>query len=75
MTTIDVTPETIATILTQLVSYEEIAAMLGVQKATVWRWRSTDVLPEPIGQISGQWLWTREAIIAWASSTGRTIIY
>lgn len=61
--------------LDQLVSYEEIAAMLGVQKATVWRWKSTDVLPEPVGQISGQWLWTREAIIAWASSTGRTIIY
>lgn len=61
--------------LQQLVSYEEIAAMLGVQKATVWRWKSTDVLPEPVGQISGQWLWTREAIIEWAISTGRTILY
>lgn len=61
--------------LQQLVSYEEIAAMLGVQKATVWRWKSTDVLPDPVGQISGQWLWTREAIIEWAISTGRTILY
>lgn len=61
--------------LQQLVSYEEIAAMLGVQKATVWRWKSTDVLPGPVGQISGQWLWTREAIIEWAISTGRTILY
>lgn len=61
--------------LQQLVSYEEIAAMLGVQKATVWRWKSTDTLPEPVGQISGQWLWTREAIIEWAISTGRTILY
>lgn len=61
--------------LHQLVSYEEIAAMLGVQKATVWRWKSTDVLPAPVGQISGQWLWTREAIIEWAISTGRTILY
>lgn len=61
--------------LHQLVSYEEIAAMLGVQKATVWRWKSIDVLPDPVGQISGQWLWTREAIIEWAISTGRTILY
>jgi predicted DNA-binding transcriptional regulator AlpA len=61
--------------LQQLVSYEEIAAMLGVQKATVWRWKSTDVLPDPVGQISGQWLWTREAIIEWAISTRRTILY
>lgn len=65
----------IADCLLQLVSYEEIAALLGVQKATVWRWKSTDVLPEPVGKISGQWLWTREAIIEWAISTGRTIIF
>lgn len=58
-----------------LVSYEEIAHLLGVQKATVWRWKSTGVLPEPAGQISGQWLWTREAIIEWARLTGRTIIF
>lgn len=68
--TIDITEA-----LQQLVSYEEIAAMLGVQKATVWRWKSTDMLPDPVGQISGQWLWTREAIIEWAISTGRTILY
>ena len=69
-----ITADDITACVAQLVSYDEIAALLGVQKATVWRWKSTDVLPEPIGQISGQWLWTREAIIAWASSTGRTII-
>ena len=61
--------------LANLVSYEEIASLLGVQKATVWRWKSTGVLPEPSGEISGQWLWTREAIIEWARQTGRTIIF
>jgi predicted DNA-binding transcriptional regulator AlpA len=72
---VDITPNLTAAVLAQLVSYEEIAQLLGVQKATVWRWKSTDALPEPVGQISGQWLWTREAIVEWAHSTGRTIIY
>jgi len=69
------TRDDIAACLANLVSYEEISAMLGVQKATVWRWKSIGVLPEPAGEISGQWLWTREAIEEWAASTGRTIIY
>ena len=71
----DVTDSIVEAVLAQLVSYDEIAALLGVQKATVWRWKSTDVLPAPVGQVGGQWLWTREAIISWAMSTGRTIIY
>lgn len=61
--------------IANLVSYEEIAALLGVQKQTVWRWKSVGTLPEPVGSISGQWLWTREGIIEWARSTGRTIIF
>ena len=61
--------------LANLVSYEEIAAMFCVQKATVWRWKSMGQLPEPAGEISGQWLWPRAEIIAWAASSGRTIIY
>lgn len=61
--------------LKNLISYEEIASMFGVQKATVWKWQSTDVLPCPAGTIGGRNIWTREAIIEWAHTTDRTIIY
>lgn len=64
---------TVTDCLDALVSYEEIAEMLGVKKATVWRWRSTGVIPEPDGTISGQPLWQRERVIAWAFETNRQI--
>lgn len=65
---------TVIDCLDSLVSYEEIATLLNVKKATVWRWRSTGVLPEPDGVISGQPLWQRERIIAWALETNRQIL-
>lgn len=61
--------------LHRLVSFSEIAEMTGVQKATVWRWKSVGTLPEPIGELSGHAVWDREEIIVWAQSTGRTITY
>lgn len=61
--------------LENLVSYEEIAELLSVQKATVWRWKSVGMLPEPVGAISGRHIWLRSTILEWAEATGRTITF
>jgi len=61
--------------LANIVSYEDLAEMFGVQKATTWRWRSTGVLPPPDGTVGGRAIWARSTIVEWASRNGRTIIY
>lgn len=61
--------------LANLVSYEEMTQMFGVQKSTVWRWKSMGMLPEPAGELGGRPVWERSTIEEWASRTGRTITY
>lgn len=61
--------------LNQLVSFEEIGEMLGVQKSTVWAWSSRGKMPDPAVVVSGHSLWTRTEIEQWASQTGKTITY
>lgn len=49
----------------------EIAALLGVQRGTVDRWRVRGNLPEPDGTVGGRPAWRTATITAWAQATGR----
>lgn len=64
----------LASELTRMASFEEVAEMCNVQKSTVWKWKSLGILPDPLGELSGRSIWSREEIVEWAHSTGRTII-
>jgi len=49
----------------------EIAERLGVERATVDKWRQRRVLPDPAATISGSPIWKWGEIVEWASRTGR----
>lgn len=49
----------------------EIAALLGVQRATVDQWRQRNLLPEPDWTVGGRPAWRTGTIVAWAKETGR----
>jgi len=34
--------------MTKYLTYREVAALFGVNPATVWRWRKTDGFPHPV---------------------------
>lgn len=57
--------------MVDLVGPVEIAKLLGVQLATVYRWRTRNVLPDPQWTISGSPIWERTDILQWAMETNR----
>ena len=75
MSEILATETDLSTCLASMVSYEEIAEKLGVQKSTTWHWKSAGILPEPAGELGGRPVWGRKDIVQWAHSTGRTTIH
>lgn len=48
-----------------------VATRLGVERDTVWKWRSRDVLPPADGTVSGKPWWWPETIDRFAAETGR----
>lgn len=48
-----------------------VAARMGVQVDTVWKWRQRAVLPIEDGIVSGAPWWWPETIDEWAKETGR----
>lgn len=53
------------------VGIAEIAARLGVKRATVDQWRMRELLPEPRWTVGGRPAWDWADVLAWAVSTGR----
>lgn len=53
------------------VGCEDLAAMLGVQLATVHAWRKRDRLPQAAGMIGGAPWWWRSDVLNWARETKR----
>lgn len=49
----------------------EIAERLGVERATVDKWRHRDLLPEPTWTVGGRPAWDWDAVERWARETGR----
>lgn len=49
----------------------EIAARLGVQRATVDQWQQRKLLPQPRWTVGGRPAWDWADIAAWATATGR----
>lgn len=49
----------------------EIAARLGVKRATVDQWRVRNLLPSPTWTVGGRPAWEWAMIEAWARATGR----
>jgi len=47
---------------------KEIAARLGVARASIWRWVSEGRFPKPIKLTSGCTRWRREDVEAWEAS-------
>lgn len=58
---------------TELVGTREIADRLGISHPeTIHSWRRRyDDFPEPIGQLSGVFVWAWPDVEKWAKSTGR----
>lgn len=51
----------------------EIAARLGVARATVDQWRQRDLLPAPRWTVGGRPAWDWPDIQQWATETGRLL--
>jgi predicted DNA-binding transcriptional regulator AlpA len=54
-----------------LIGIADIAARLGVERATVDIWRYRGILPEPTAIVARTPMWTPAVIDAWAKETGR----
>lgn len=54
-----------------LVGPQEVAAMLGVDVATIRQWVKRGVAPTELCTVSGIRLWNRDDIDQWATNTGR----
>jgi hypothetical protein len=48
-----------------------ISRLFQVEPATVLRWRTRQLLPEPNGYVSGAPWWIRDRIMVWGEATGR----
>ncbi|MGZ6836791.1 MAG: helix-turn-helix transcriptional regulator [Blastococcus sp.] len=53
------------------VGIPEIAARLGVKRATVDIWRTRQLLPEPRWTVGGRPAWNWPDVLEWARQTGR----
>jgi len=56
-----------------MMSMEEVAAFLGVNKSTVSRWKSLDKTFPPALREGNRLLWKSDGIKAWAVKNGRDI--
>lgn len=52
---------------------KEVAALLGVQPNTVYRWKQRGKLPPPDGHISGVDGWWRETLEEWRLTRKRPL--
>lgn len=57
----------------RLLGIHEIAAMFGVRRDTVDKWRTRNVLPEPDEDLHAGPVWWETTIIGWARATGREV--
>lgn len=57
----------------RLLGIHEIAAMFGVQRDTVDKWRKRGIMPDPDEPLHAGPVWWETTIIQWARSTGREI--
>ncbi len=57
----------------RLLGIHEIAAMFDVQRATVDKWRSRNVLPDPDETLHAGPVWWEATLITWARRTGREV--
>lgn len=55
----------------EVVGPTEVAERLGVQRATVDRWRQREAMPAATWQLAGGPVWLWSDIEAWARRTGR----
>lgn len=59
--------------LDEPVGLEEVAARLGVERATADKWRTRGVLPQPTWRVGGRPAWRWAVIVQWTRETGRAI--
>ena len=55
-----------------LVGIVEVADRLGVERATVDKWRQRRIMPDAEWVVSGTPIWRWSTIRRWAEATGRT---
>lgn len=63
--------ERIVVRIEDLVGLAEIAELVGVGRNTVDQWRRRGILPDPLTTVSGNPVWARQDIEAWALESGR----
>lgn len=51
----------------------EVAKLLGVNDATVWRWRQAHLLPRADAELKIGPVWRLSTITRWAELTGRQL--
>lgn len=56
---------------TQLLTLQEVAQLLGINRNTAAAWRNAQVLPRPLVHTdTGRAYWSRAAVEAWARGAG-----
>ncbi len=58
--------------MTRIIRAAELAAALGVHRATLWRWSATGALPSPRRLSVGVVGWDADEIAAWLATRPRT---
>lgn len=56
---------------TELVGTNEITALFGTERTTIFTWIRRGIFPPPIAVVSGMRLWYRPAVEEWGRRTGR----
>ena len=57
-----------ATALSLWIAADEVAALLGIHRSTVWRWLEQGLVPRP-RRIGGRTLWSRADIVLFTECT------
>jgi len=57
----------------KLLGIHEVADMFGVQRDTVDKWRSRDLMPDPDEVLHAGPVWWETTLIQWARKTGREV--